>query len=301
MKKQVFVSVPASSGNVGVGFDVLGLALSLRNELRVRVIGRTGRPVIYLQGEGMTTLPADERNSVFATVRWLFRKAGRHLPQLELTCVNRIPLARGLGSSSTAYVAGLLAANRLLGDRYRRDEILDMATFLEGHPDNVAPALYGGLRVSGVFGDRVVSVEGAAPKCRLIAAIPAFQLSTAKARAALPAQVPLEDAVHNLSSVALLPHAFTRDESLLHDLLEDRLHEPYRAKLVPGFYAVRKAARKAGAFAMTLSGAGPTLLAFTPASKAVRVAAAMRAAFKRRGVESRTMDLKVDTQGAIVR
>ena len=286
---------------MGVGFDVLGLALSLRNELTVRVIGRSGRPVIRLRGEGVDALPADERNVVFATVRWLFRKAGRRLPQLELTCVNRIPLARGLGSSSTAYVAGLLAANRLLGDRYSREDILEFATGLEGHPDNVAPALFGGMRLSGVFGDRVVSVGGVAPRCRLIAAVPAFQLSTARARAALPAEVPLEDAVHNLASVALLPHAFLKDESLLHDLLDDRLHEPYRARLVPGFYAVRKAAGKAGAYAMTLSGAGPTLLAFAPPSKAVRVAAAMRAAFKRRGVESRTMDLKVDTQGAIVR
>ena len=286
---------------MGVGFDVLGLALSLRNELTVRVIGRAGRPVIQLHGEGAESLPADERNAVFATIRWLFRKAGRRLPRLELSCLNRIPLARGLGSSSTAYVAGLLAANRLLGDRYRREEILDFATLLEGHPDNVAPALYGGMRLAGVFGDRVVSVAGPAPKCRLIAAVPSFQLSTAKARAALPATVPLEDAVHNLASVALLPHAFLKDESLLHDLLEDRLHEPYRARLVPGFYAVRKAARKAGAYAMTLSGAGPTLLAFAPASRASRVATAMRIAFKRRGVESRTMDLKVDMQGAIVR
>jgi homoserine kinase len=286
---------------VGVGFDVLGLALSLRNELTVRVTGRTGRPVIHLRGEGVDGLPVDERNAVFATMKWLFRKAGRRPPRLEITCVNRIPLARGLGSSSTAYLAALLAANRLLGDKFSREQILDFATELEGHPDNVAPALYGGMRISGVFNDRVVSVAAPAPRCRLIAAVPSFQLSTARARAALPSTVPLEDAVHNLSSVALLPHAMAKDERLLIDLLQDRLHEPYRARLVPGFYAVRKAARKAGAYAVTLSGAGPTLLAFAPAAKAKRVAAAMRRAFLRSGVESRTMDLKVDMQGAIVR
>jgi len=301
LKNRVFVSVPASSGNVGVGFDVLGLALSLRNELTVRVIGRSGKPEIYVEGEGVEGLPTDERNLVFATMRWLYRKAGKRLPQLEITCVNRIPLARGLGSSSTAYLAALLAANRLLGNKYGPEKILDFATELEGHPDNVAPALYGGLRISGVFADRVISVAAPAPRCRLIAAVPAFPLSTAKARAALPSTVPLEDVVHNLASVALLPHALAKDEKLLTDLLQDRLHEPYRAKLVPGFYAVRKAARAAGAYAMTLSGAGPTLLAFTPASKARSVAAAMKKAFKRSGVECRTMDLRVDNQGAIVR
>lgn len=301
MKNRVFVSVPASSGNVGVGFDVLGLALSLRNELTVRVAGRSGRPAITLEGEGAGELPNDERNVVFTTIKWLYRKAAKRLPQLEVHCVNRIPLARGLGSSSAAYLAALLAANRLLGDRYGRENILDFATELEGHPDNVAPALFGGMRISGVFGGRVVSAEAPAPRCRLIAAVPEFQLSTAKARAALPSTVPLEDAVHNLSSVALLPYAMAKDEKLLVDLLQDRLHEPYRAKLVPGFYAVRNAARAAGAFAMTLSGAGPTLLAFAPSAKARSVAAAMRKAFKRRGVESHTMDLKVDTEGAIVR
>ena len=301
MKNRVSVSVPASSGNVGVGFDVLGLALSLRNELTVRVVGRSGRPVIRVSGEGSGELPTDERNIIFSTIRWLYRRAGRSVPKLEIRCLNRIPLARGLGSSSAACLSALLAANRLLGGRFSRDTILKHATDFEGHPDNVAPALLGGMRASGMYGGKVVSVALPPPRCRLLVAVPNFQLSTARARAALPAMVPLTDAVHNLAAVALLPHAFAGDERLLPDLLQDRLHEPYRAKLVPGFHLVRKAARAAGAFGMTLSGAGPSLLAFTPASAVARVSRAMRTALRRRGVESEVMLLRVDMRGAIVR
>ncbi len=301
MKRTVFVSVPASSGNVGVGFDVLGLALSLRNELTVRVTGRTGKPVFKLSGEGASSLPTGEKNPVFTTMQWLFKKAGKALPALELSCLNRIPLARGLGSSSTAYLAALLAANRLLGDRFSTEEILGFATEFEGHPDNVAPALHGGLRASGVIDGKVVSIGLPSPRCGLVVAVPAFELSTARARAVLPASVPLSDAVFNLSAVALLPHALSKDEKLLAGLLVDRLHEPYRAKLIPGFYKVRAAAMKAGAYGMTLSGAGPTLLSFVPRAKSARVARAMARAFASSGVKCRTMNLKVDTRGAIVR
>jgi homoserine kinase len=301
LKNTVFVSVPASSGNVGVGFDVLGLALSLRNELTVRVVGKSGAPKFILKGEGADKLPDDATNPVYTTMRWLFRKAGKNLPALEITCLNRIPLARGLGSSSTAYLAALLAANRLLGDKYSEGEILAFATDLEGHPDNVAPALHGGLRASGLIGGKVVSIGLPAPKCALVVAVPAFELSTKKARAVLPPKVRMSDAVFNLSAVALLPHALAKDPALLGGLLVDRLHEPFRAKLIPGFHRVRAAAINAGAYAMTLSGAGPTLLSFVPRGKAARVASAMMRAFAAAGVRSRAMELTVDTRGAIVR
>lgn len=300
MKRTVFVSVPASSGNVGVGFDVLGLALSLRNELTVRVTGTTVVEM-RVRGEGAGSLPADHRNPVLSTMRWLFRRAGRRIPGLDITCLNRIPLARGLGSSSTAYLAALLAANRLMGDPYSDEEILGFATTFEGHPDNVAPALHGGLRASALIAGKVISVALPVPRCALVAAIPDFKLATSKARAALPAKVPLADAVFNLSAVALLPHALSSNEGLLSGLLADRLHEPYRARLIPGFQKVRAAAVRSGAYAMTLSGAGPTLLSFVPRGRQARVATAMKRAFASSGVSCTTMELTVDRRGAIVR
>jgi homoserine kinase len=237
---------------------------------------------------------------IFRTIAHVFRKAGRHLPPIALRCVNRIPLARGLGSSSAAYLAGLLAGNHLVGNRFSDETILDMATELEGHPDNVAPALYGGARASGVIDGRVVSFALPLPEATCVVAIPDFQLSTKKARAVLPARVPLQDAVFNLAAVSLMPFAF-KQPTLLAGLLNDRVHEPYRAKLVPGFFSVKKAALKAGALGVTLSGAGPTMLGFCPKRKAASIGAAMQAAFKRAGVKSQVLKLAINKRGAVVR
>lgn len=214
--------------------------------------------------------------------------------------MNRIPLARGLGSSSAAYLSALLAANRLLSNRYTRDEILNFATKLEGHPDNVAPALLGGVKASGVFSGRVVTASLPVPALKMVVAIPAFELSTKKARAVLPKKIFLRDAVQNLSSVALLSHAFSNDVGLLGYLLNDRMHEPYRAKLIPGFKSVKQSALRAGACGVTLSGAGPTLLAFAPRGKSARIARAMHSAFARAGVRCETKELDIDKRGAIV-
>jgi homoserine kinase len=230
----------------------------------------------------------------------VFRAAKRRLPKLELICINRIPLARGLGSSAASYLSGLLAANRLLGDRFTRDEILAFGNDFEGHPDNMAPALYGGVRASAVWGNTVVSHPWPVPALRCVVAVPAFELATKKARAVLPKTVPLGDAVRNLSAVGLMAAAFESHPEWLKDILNDRLHEPYRAKLIPGFYSVRTAALKAGALGFTLSGAGPTVLAFSRSAQAAAVGAAMERAFRRHGVRSRLMNLSIDRRGARV-
>lgn len=302
MKKSFVVSVPASSGNIGPGFDVLGLALTLRNELRVRLLN-SNAPKLRLRilGEGENTLPQNASNVVYKTMEGVFRKAKRPIPNLELVCVNRIPLTRGLGSSSSAFLCGLLAANALLGNKFDSDQILSWATGLEGHPDNVAPALLGGVRASAVFGKKVVTSLVDSPKTTLVLAVPQFELSTKKARKVLPKKVTMKDAISNLAAVSLLPHAFRRDATLLKDLLNDRWHEPYRAKLIPGFWKVKSAALKAGAYGVALSGAGPSMIAFVPAAKNERVAQAMQNAFRRAGVKSRTMKLSVDTRGAVVK
>lgn len=302
MSNRVSVTVPATSGNIGPGFDVLGLALSLRNELHVRVLSRKpGNPVIRIVGEGDTTLPKDARNIVFRTIVAVFKKAKRPLPQLELVCVNRIPLTRGMGSSSAAYLAGLLVGNELVGRKWNKEQILSWATALEGHPDNVAPALLGGVKASGVFNGQVVTADIAAPKTKLILAIPEFELSTKKARKVLPKMITMKDAISNLSAVSLLPFAFQKNETLLKNLLNDRWHEPYRAKLIPGFYAVKKAALNAGALGVTLSGAGPTMLGFSSGARAKAVGQAMQRAFAKAGVRSRILQLSIDKTGAVVK
>lgn len=302
MKRSVRVSVPASSGNLGPGFDVLGLALSLRNELTVRVLGPEHRPpVIDVEGEGEDSLVTDSRNVIYQAVRLVFSKARAPLPWLELFCLNRIPLARGLGSSAAARLSGLLAGNALLGKRFSDQQILTWATELEGHPDNVAPALYGGIRASAHFNGYVVSSALPVPGVRLVAAVPEFHLSTKRARQVLPRAVPLQDAVFNLSAVGLLPHALGGNYGMLKDLLNDRLHEPYRARLIPGFYAVKKAAQKAGAYGTILSGAGPTILSFVPRAKVAGVSRAMTGAFRRAGIKSEAMVFTIDRKGAEVR
>jgi homoserine kinase len=273
------------------------MALDFHNELVVKV-SRDKSTSIHIVGEGALSLPRDRSNVIFKTMAWLFKKAQRPMPALELGCVNRIPLARGLGSSSAAFVSALVAANHLLNDRFSKEELLTFATELEGHPDNVAPALLGGVRASAVLNKHVVSVAWPAPKCGVVVAIPAFQLSTKKARAALPRKISMADAVWNLSAVTLLQTALTEDLSLLKPLLNDRWHEPYRAKLIPGFFKVKEAALTNGALGVILSGAGPTMLSFVANNRRSRVANAMKSTFARAGVESRVMSLAIDNRGA---
>ncbi|MCB4756744.1 MAG: homoserine kinase [Elusimicrobia bacterium] len=300
--KRVIVKVPATSGNIGPGFDVLGLALNIYNELRVRVIGPSGKPpLIRIEGEGEKSLPRDSRNIIFKAIRLVFNKAKKPLPQLDLRCINRIPLERGLGSSAAATISGLLAGNRLLGDRFSNEDLLGWASAFEGHPDDVAPALLGGIRASASVNSAVVSVPWPIPPLRLVMAVPDFALPTVKARKVLPRRVPLKDAVFNLGAVAVMHQAFCGHAEWLRYLLNDRLHEPYRAKLVPGFYRVKEAALRNGAVGVTLSGAGPTMVGFVKPAKAKRVARAMKRAFKKAGVDCSLLILSISRRGALVK
>ena len=302
MKKTIRVQVPASSGNIGPGFDVLGMALSFGNELKVRVLNsRPGPPLIRVFGEGQRSLPRNNRNVIYKAATAVSRRLKRPLPRMEILCLNRIPLARGLGSSAAAVLSGILAANRLFGNKLSSSEILTIATQFEGHPDNVAPALLGGIQASAQVRGRIVTNPLPVPDLDVVVAIPGFELSTKKARAVLPRKISMKDAVSNLSCVSLLPKAFRGEFGLLKDLLNDRYHEPYRSKLIPGFHDVKRASLKAGALGMTLSGAGPTLLSFVKRSKVSKVASAMHRAFQKKGVQSHIMQLKIEPKGALVR
>ncbi len=300
MKKEVFISVPGSSGNIGPGFDVLGLALTLRNELRARILSpKPGKPLFHLAGEGAGIFPTDERNFIFKMVKRVFSRARKNVPTLEFYCLNRIPQSRGLGSSAAACLSGLLAANRILGDHFSPEEILLMASEVEGHPDNVAPILLGGIRTSGRFNGQIFSFKWPAPKSRLVVAVPNFELPTKLSRKILPKRVKMEDAVFNISAVCAMPEAFRSRPDLLEYILNDRLHEPYRARLVPGFHSVKKNAIKAGALGVTLSGSGSSVLSFVMPTRVAAVGDAMRKGFASAGKTCRIFNLSVDNKGAI--
>ncbi|HEY9854245.1 MAG TPA: homoserine kinase, partial [Stenomitos sp.] len=224
------------------------------------------------------------------------------LPPWEVSVRSEIPLARGLGSSASAVVGGLAAANQVLAAGWEHSDLLRLATEIEGHPDNVAPALYGGLcvAVSGAAGPVCAPVPVADPPAWVVA-IPGFELSTAKARAALPAVVSLQDAVYNVGRAALLTAALVSGRhELLIEALSDRLHEPYRQTLVPGMPEVVSAAKEAGAYGVTLSGAGPTLLAWCSSEHQEAVAHRMAASWREAGVEARAIAVGLGRRGMTI-
>ncbi|MGI6365135.1 MAG: homoserine kinase [Bacillota bacterium] len=293
----VRLAVPATTANLGPGYDCLGLALNLFNYLELEPADSWE---LVIRGEGAETLPRDKTNLVWRSMERLWQEVGASAPEVKITMENGIPLGRGLGSSAAAIVGGLSLANHWAGNPLGQGELLQLAAELEGHPDNVAPALLGGLCVSVMEAGRAVALNLNLPQhLSLVACIPDFSLSTQAARAVLPETVPHGDAVFNLSRTALLLAALARDRLDLVELAcQDRLHQDHRKKLIPGFDAVVAAALEAGALACTLSGAGPTMLAFVSAdTDGGEVGRAMAAAFGSRGVAARSVILNPDLQG----
>jgi homoserine kinase len=230
----------------------------------------------------------------------VFARVGRRPEGLRVHALNGIPIGSGLGSSSAAIVGGLAAANALVEGRLSRDELLRLAHTIEGHPDNVAAALLGSLVLVSASGDELLARSLPVPTLRVALALPDLRLSTAEARAALPDQVPHKDAVFNIGRALFTVQALVGgDYELLRFALADRLHQPYRKRLIPGYDAVVMEARKAGAAAVALSGAGPSLVAFA-ADRHWEIAAAMKAAFEANGLACRTFVLPVDRQGVQV-
>jgi homoserine kinase len=298
---RVHVRVPATSANLGPGFDALGLALALHNEV---VAEEADRVDVSLRGEGATELAKNADNTVVRGVRLAYDAAGRPFRGVRLECVNRVPLARGLGSSAAAWVSGLAAGNALLGSPLDRDALLALAARAEGHPDNVAAAIFGGLTVSCATADAVTAVSLPVPRAlQWVVLIPEATNATAEARAVLPAAVPRADAVFNVQRVALLLASLqTGRPAALRTALDDRLHQPYREKLFPWMRGVTSAAIAAGALGCVLSGAGPSLLAVVDGGgDGGAVARALEEALRRAGVAGTARALAVDTEGAVAR
>jgi homoserine kinase len=257
----VRLSVPATSANLGPGFDSLGLALELRDELSASVTD--SGLVVDVSGEGADVVPRDETHLVIRAMRTAFDVLGEQPAGLRVSCRNRIPHARGLGSSSAAIVGGIALARALVSDgagRLDDGQVLTLATALEGHPDNVAPALFGGFVVSGRSGDDVWADRAPVhPDVRAVAFIPSDGLSTELARSLLPATVPHGDAAANAGRAALLVAALGHAPQRLLRATEDLLHQGYRRPAMPDSLALVDRLRSDG-HAAVVSGAGPTVL-----------------------------------------
>lgn len=291
------VRVPATSANLGPGFDSFALALPLLAEFELRPAKTWS---VTVEGDGQ--LPADEENLFIVSARATAKAAGREPVAQQVTQRSAIPMARGLGSSAAAIVGGAVAANALLGDPFDRRTLLRIASEVEGHADNVAAALYGAFTVALPNDGGPVATRLVFPRAwRICLLIPSRPLSTELARAVLPAQVSRDDAVFNVAHGAALIAAVLRaDGALLALAMADRLHQAVRTKLVPALGEIIAAAREAGAFGAALSGAGPSVLAVAPTRLAPRVVAAMEEAAAIAGVPGRGRIVRVRAAGAQV-
>jgi homoserine kinase len=266
--RRVTVEVPASSANLGAGYDCLGVALALTNRVEVEVRGWSrGEIELTVDGEGRNELTEDRENRFVQGLEGALRAVYGELPEgvgWRITMRNQIPLARGLGSSAAATVAGVVAGDALLGGRLDTDAQLRIATEIEGHPDNAAAALLGGFVVAASTAEGVEAVRFDAPRdLRAVLFVPERRLSTDAMRKALPEQVPLADAVANLAAVGIGVAGLAAGRTdLLARMTLDRLHEPYRAAVYPELPRMVEAARRAGALGACLSGAGSTIIAF---------------------------------------
>jgi homoserine kinase len=298
----VVVDVPATTANIGPGFDCLGAALDLNNRFELRVIEGGGeRFDLIIQGSEGSHLRGGPDNLVYRSAQRVWREAGEEPVALEARVQLAVPPARGLGSSATAIVAGLMGANALVGEPLSQEKLLELAIDIEGHPDNVVPSLVGGLCMTARAAShrwRVVRCEWN-PSVKAVVAIPAIRLSTSEARRAMPRSIPIADAVLNLGALTLLLQGLrSGNGDLIADGLHDRIHEPYRWGLIQGGRAVREAALEAGAWGCVISGAGPTLLALTGPSVAEAVSDAMVKAWEAEGVPSSGAVLDIQMNGS---
>ena len=300
--QKVVVDVPATTANLGPGFDCLGAALDLNNRFAMRRIEGGGeRFELIIEGTEGSHLRGGPENLVYRAAQRVWKAAGLEPVALEARVRLAVPPARGLGSSATAIVAGLMGANALVGEPLSKEKLLELAIDIEGHPDNVVPSLLGGLCMTAKAASqrwRVVRCEWT-PSVKAVVAIPSIRLSTREARRAMPKAIPVGDAVVNLGALTLLLQGLrTGNGDLISDGMHDRLHEPYRWRLIKGGDQVKQAAMDAGAWGCAISGAGPSVLALCEEDKGPAVSRAMVKAWEAAGVASRAPVLNLQTSGS---
>jgi len=294
------VRVPATSSNLGAGFDALGIALRIANTLTVRTSDSMSVEIV---GEGADDLPRDAQNMIVRTFASVFDDAGVAMPVVRFKCDQEIPPARGLGSSAAAAIAALMAADAVLGRPSDTERLLTRAVAIEGHADNAAPAIHGGLQACVRVDERHVA-HGHMPlrdPPRVVLFIPALRMTTAAARAVLPALVSREDAVFNISRTALLLTALaTGRDDLLDEATRDAIHQTPRTAMFPALPKLFHAAREAGAVGVWLSGAGSTVAAFARPDRCDSVSRALASAGEEAGVAGRVVVTDIDPDGASV-
>jgi homoserine kinase len=294
----ITVRVPATTANLGAGFDCLGAALTLYNEFQFSQIESGLR--ITATGAEADRVSLGSSNMVYQTVVKFFNRIQQSIPAIAIDIKMDVPLARGLGSSATAIVGGLVGANAIAGSPMNESEIAAFATEIEGHPDNVVPALIGGCRLAASGVDRAWEICDIPWHSSIvpIVAIPNFELSTAEARSVLPASYSRADAIFNTAHLGLLVRGLeTGNADWLKAALQDRIHQPYREKLIKGYDGVKDAAIAAGAYGMVISGAGSTVLALADQAQAESVKIAMEKAWTELGIGVDAKCLAIDTQG----
>jgi homoserine kinase len=294
----ISVRIPATSANLGPGYDAVGLALSLSTRIG---LDRSPHPEVEVSGTGADLIPRGPEHPAYRAARFVAELVGESDVHFHLVQENDIPPTRGLGGSAAALVGGAVAANDLFGGQIAPPDLLNIVCELDGHPDNAAPALLGGLVIGTLTSGSISAVRLEPKDLPAVVAVPDFAVSTTAARRALPDSVSHRDAAFNVGRSGLLLGALATGEyGLLRVAMQDRLHQPYRSHLIPGLEDVIEAALAHGAYGACLSGSGPTVLAFAPAERNEEIAPAMQAAFEARGVTAASYALDIDLAGARV-
>lgn len=291
------VKVPCSTANFGSGIDCMGAALNRYLYVEAEISSRNAATF----GDGFSSPIADGDNLFLSAAASVFRKAGQVCPGIRMHMTTEIPLSRGLGSSASAIVAGTLFANKCLGEPYTVGQLIDIATALEGHPDNIVPCMVGGFTIAAADAGKVSYARSPiGTELRFVTAIPAFTLSTREARAVLPRDIPLATAVRQIQRACLLTSSLQNGHwESLRFAMQDEIFTPARKHLIPGWDAVVSAAEANGALGVMISGAGPTVIALTTEHE-TEIEGAMQAAFEQHGIACETVVLEADQVGACV-
>jgi len=309
---KVSVRVPATSANLGPGFDCFGLALPIYNTITIEETVLPGSGIeINIINEGsevdnmiIDDIPKDENNIAYKALELLYNSIGQEPAELKINIQSEIPITRGLGSSASVIVGALLAANKLHGFPADEMALISMATEIEGHPDNVAPAILGGLVFSSLEDDGSILYKKLnwPQEWDLTVCVPDFELSTSISRSVIPKEIPLQDAVYNLKHTAMLTLAIeTADEELMKRALNDKIHQPYRIKLIPGMTDIMEAFKhEQGVLGCVLSGAGPTLLVISSGYNTDKIKSTVKEIWNTFGISSDVRTLKLEEQGATI-
>lgn len=309
---KVSVKVPATTANIGPGFDCMGMALPIYNTITIEetVLPGTGVEInVISENESadefsLEHIPMDENSIIYKAVELLYNSIGQSPSELKITIHSQIPIARGLGSSASVIVGGLIAANELLGHPADEAALLSIATEVEGHPDNVTPAIVGGLTLTSSEDDGSIVYKKLEwpDEWTLTVCIPEYELATDISRSVLPKEVPMADAVFNAQRMGMFVHALhTKDSELMKRALKDKLHQPYRMKLVPGLEKIaEKLKHEENVLGCVLSGAGPSILIISEKNNIDKIKSIVRDVWTDLNVKAELITLPVETQGAQV-